>query len=85
MFADGFPAWEESPDNYIGVEASYVKKQIDSKTPGVIIDSRPKRSKYDKGHIPTAVSIPDSEFDKLKGTLPQDKNIPLIFYCEGFT
>jgi rhodanese-related sulfurtransferase len=85
VFADGFPAWEQDPDNYIGVEASYVKKQIDSKAPVVIIDSRPKRSKYDKGHIPTAISIPDSEFDALKGTLPQDKNTPLIFYCEGFT
>lgn len=85
VFADGFPAWEQDPDNYICVEASYVKKQLDGKAPVVIIDSRPKRAKYDKGHIPTAISIPDSEFDALQGTLPQDKNTPLIFYCEGFT
>ena len=85
VFADGFPAWEEVPSNYICVEASYVKKQIDSKAPVAIIDSRPKRPKYDKGHIPGAISIPDTEFEALKGNLPQDKNMPLIFYCEGFT
>lgn len=28
----------------------------------MIIDARPKRSKYDKGRIPMAVSIPDSQF-----------------------
>jgi rhodanese-related sulfurtransferase len=85
VFADGFPGWESVPTNYIAVEASYVKKQIDSKASVVIIDSRPKRAKYDKGHIPGAISIPDSEFEALKGTLPQDKNTPLVFYCEGYT
>jgi len=51
----------------------------------VIIDSRPKRPKYDKGHIPGAISMPDSKFDELKGDLPADKSIPLIFYCGGYT
>jgi rhodanese-related sulfurtransferase len=85
VFADGFPGWEDSPGNYICVEASYVKKQIDNKAPVALIDSRPKRAKYDKGHIPGAISIPDSQFDELKRNLPQDKNISLIFYCEGYT
>lgn len=85
VFANGFPAWKKDPDNYYCVEASYVKKQIDSKANLVIVDSRPKRPKYDKGHIPTAISIPDSKFDKLKGNLPQDKNTSLIFYCGGYT
>lgn len=51
----------------------------------VIIDSRPFKPKYIKGHIPTAVSIPDTQFDKLKDKLPQDKNSLLIFYCGGYT
>ncbi|MDF1591976.1 MAG: rhodanese-like domain-containing protein [Desulfobacterales bacterium] len=61
-----------------------MKKLIDTKADMVLVDSRPKRSMYDKGHIPTAISIPDSEFDKLKDQLPQDKEKQLIFYCEGF-
>ncbi len=49
-----------------------------------MIDSRPKRKKYDKGHIPTAISIPDMQFDKFKNQLPADKEKMLVFYCGGF-
>ena len=48
-----------------------------------MVDSRPKRKKYDKGHIPTAISIPDSQFDKLKDQLPDNKGKTLVFYCGG--
>jgi hypothetical protein len=51
----------------------------------MIIDSRPYKPKYAKGHIPTAVSIPDSQFDKMTDKLPADKNATLIFYCGGPT
>jgi len=51
----------------------------------MIIDSRPLRPKYVKGHIPTAVNIPDSQFEKMTDKLPQDKNTLLIFYCGGPT
>ncbi len=51
----------------------------------MIIDSRPYKPKYANGHIPTAVSIPHSQFDKLADKLPQDKNTLLIFYCQGPT
>ena len=51
----------------------------------MIIDSRPKRAKYDKGHIPGAVNIPDSSFDKMTAQLPASKDALLIFYCQGPT
>ena len=51
----------------------------------MIIDSRPYKPKYANGHIPTAVSIPDSQFEKLTDRLPEDKNTLLIFYCGGPT
>ena len=51
----------------------------------MILDSRPYKPKYIKGHIPTAVSLPDSQFDKMTDKLPQDKNALLIFYCGGPT
>ena len=77
--------WKKTAGNYYAVEAGYVKKKIDDKVGVVIVDSRPKRPKYVKGHIPGAISLPDSQFDKLKGNLPTDKSIPLIFYCGGYT
>jgi len=51
----------------------------------MIIDSRPYKPKYVNGHIPTAVNIPDSQFDKFVDKLPEDKNALLIFYCGGST
>jgi rhodanese-related sulfurtransferase len=49
----------------------------------MLIDARPYKPKYIKGHIPMAVSIPDSQFDKMTDRLPADKNSLLIYYCGG--
>ncbi len=65
------------------VEAPFVKEVVDGDQLGVVIDSRPKRKKYNEGHIPGALSIPDTQFDKLKGLLPADKDALVVFYCGG--
>jgi hypothetical protein len=69
------------------VDVDFVMQQIKVPMPqdAMIIDARPKRAKYDKGHIPMAVSIPDSKFDKMTDQLPKEKNALLIFYCGGPT
>jgi hypothetical protein len=69
------------------VDVDFVKKHVKIPAPeGVmIVDSRPFKPKYYKGHIPTALSIPDSQFDKMQEQLPKDKNALLIFYCGGPT
>ncbi len=84
VYTDGFPGWMKEQGHYPSVSGEYVKKQIDSGTDMLFVDSRPKKTKFDKGHIPGAVSIPDSEFEQMTGQLPQDKNKLLIFYCEGY-
>lgn len=62
-----------------------VPKDYEIKGTTVLIDSRPAARRYDNGHIPTAINIPDSQFEKLAPTLlPTDKATPLIFYCGGF-
>lgn len=67
------------------VSVDFVQQYVKIPKPDnvMIIDSRPYKPKYVKGHIPTAISIPDSQFDKQKDKLPQDKNALLIFYCGG--
>ena len=70
--------------SYAAVSVEYVAAQL-AANETMLVDARPKKAKYDKGHIPSAISIPDSEFDKLKGKLPADKDTPLIFYCGGYT
>jgi rhodanese-related sulfurtransferase len=51
--------------------------------PYMLVDSRPA-NKFLEGAIPTAISIPDSQFEARAGMLPADKNLPLIFYCGGY-
>ena len=69
------------------VDVDFVKQYAKVPQPeGVmVIDSRPYKPKYVDGHIPTAVSIPDSQFDKNVAMLPEDKTTMLIFYCQGPT
>ena len=83
VFAEGFPGWMKVPGHYASVSPQWMKQQIDKGAGLTIVDSRPKRAKYDKGHLPTAVSIPFSQFDKLGHLLPADKSKPVVFYCGG--
>jgi rhodanese-related sulfurtransferase len=82
VYANGYPHWVKQ-GNVGAVTVEYIKKIVagDSKT--VLIDSRPKKRKYDKGHIPGAISLPDTEFEQKSALLPEDKSTPLIFYCGG--
>ncbi|MDP2792608.1 MAG: rhodanese-like domain-containing protein [Sulfurisoma sp.] len=69
------------------VDIDFVKPYVDiPPKPGVLfIDSRPAARQYDPGHIPAAINIPDSQFDKLAADkLPADKAMLLVFYCGGF-
>ena len=72
VFAEGFPAWMKVEGNYASVSVEWVKKQIDTNAEMVLVDSRPKRKKYDKGHIPTAINIPATRLDKMADSLPQE-------------
>lgn len=83
VFAEGYPKWMSDKAHYPAVSAEWVKSQIDKDGGMVLVDSRPKRAKYDKGHIPTAISIPDTYFDDHQDQLPADKNQLLVFYCGG--
>lgn len=67
------------------VDVNFVKQYVKMPKPEnvMLIDSRPKKAKFDKGYIPTAVNIPDSQFAKMTDQLPKDKDALLIFYCQG--
>lgn len=68
------------------VDINYVKPLVKVPHPAgiMLIDSRPYQAKYVQGYIPTALSLPDSDFEKKAAELlPKDKNTTLVFYCEG--
>jgi len=55
----------------------------------LLVDTRPA-ARYHEGHLPTAVSIPDTAIEKEgDAAFPEhvraNKDITLIFYCGGYT
>ncbi|GEM_PF-305103 len=84
VLAGGYSAYIRSPGAYAGISAPYLIQLLSSGRL-MLVDARPRRAKYDKGYIPTAISMPVTEFDQLKGKLPADRTFPLVFYCCGLT
>ena len=81
VYSAGSPDWAAKGTGQ-SVSAAYIKKLLDEKASFMLIDARPKRM-FDKGAIPGAVNISDSEFDQQVAKLPADKATPLIYYCGG--
>ena len=61
-----------------------VKKQIDQPGKVLLVDTRTEEE-YRQAHILTAVNIPPSQFTTIGKHLPQDKSLPIIFYCRGYS
>jgi len=81
VYAEGMPDWK-AKGGLVSVSAAYIKKLMDDKSAYTLVDARPKRV-ADKGMIPTAINISDTEFDKQIDKLPADKSSLLIYYCGG--
>ena len=83
VYAGGFPEWV-AQGKLAAVSLPQLKKLLDEKAPLTLVDARPKERKFDKGHIPGAISLPDAQFDQLAAErLPADKAAALYFYCDG--
>ena len=70
--------------NFPNLTAEEVKKRIDQPGKVLIVDTRPEKE-YRQSHIPTAINIPSSQFKSIRNLLPQDKVMPIIFYCRGYS
>jgi rhodanese-related sulfurtransferase len=82
VYADGMPDWK-AKGGPVSVSSAFIKKLMDDKASYTLIDARPKRV-ADKGMIPTAINISDTDFDKNVDKLPADKAALVIYYCGGF-
>lgn len=81
VYPAGMPDWKEK-GGPVAVSAAHIKKLIDEKAAYALIDARPKRV-AEKGMIPTALNVSDTDFDKQVDKLPADKASQLIYYCGG--
>ena len=81
VYAEGMPDWK-ARGGPISVSAAFIRKLIDEKATYTLIDARPKRV-ADKGMIPSAINISDTDFDRNVDKLPADRAVLLIYYCGG--
>jgi len=65
------------------LSAKQVKELIEQPGKALIVDARTEKE-YRQAHILTAVNIPPEQFTSIGKHLPQDKDMPIIFYCRGY-
>lgn len=82
VYTGGLPDWL-AHGGAMAVGVQHVKQKLEKNEAVILVDSRPA-NKFADGSIPTAISIPDSQFDQRKGMLPADKNMQVFFFCGGF-
>lgn len=68
--------------NVIGFDVFKEYAVIPRRDDVLIVDARPAR-KFNKGHVPGAINVSQSQFDKNVDRLPKDKSTTLIYYCGG--
>ena len=76
-------AWAQN-SSFNNLTAEEVKKRIDQPGKVLIVDARTEKE-YRQAHIPTAINIPPSQYTLIQNHLPQDKSLPIIFYCRGYS
>ena len=64
------------------ITAEELKKLMSATTRLFIVDTR-SEYEYKQGRIPKSVNISEEKFNSLDTLLPQEKDIPLVFYCRG--
>ena len=69
---------------FTNLKAEEVKMRIERPEKLLVVDARTEKE-YGEGHIPTAINIPPSQFTVIRNHLPQDKSLPIIFYCRGYS
>jgi rhodanese-related sulfurtransferase len=76
-------AWAQNY-NFTNLTVEEVKARIERPENVLVVDARTE-GEYRKGHIPTAVNIPPSQYTLIRNYLPQDRSLPIIFYCRGYS
>lgn len=70
--------------DYTAIDAEEFQKMIGAaKTNLVIADTRTDYE-YRAGHIPGSVNLTPDKFSNIQAYLPNDKDIPVVFYCRGY-
>jgi rhodanese-related sulfurtransferase len=76
-------AWAQN-SHMANLTVEAVKQLVDQPGMALLVDARPEEE-YRQAHIPTAINIPPEQFTSIGKHLPQDKSLPIVFYCRGYS
>jgi hypothetical protein len=71
------------PTDIRNITSEELKKMIDGGEKFVLVDTR-SDFEYRRGTIQGAINIPQEKFETIERYLPQDKDLPIIFFCRGY-
>ena len=78
------PKIKVPPEQLIDVKAlTQLVEKGPEKGAYTLVDSRPGAG-FQKGYIPTAISIPFPKMKEMMDKLPKEKDQLVIFYCQGY-
>ena len=80
LYQAGEPEWIKKTYKEVDL---IVAKAAQENNSALIVDARPYKM-FLKESIPGAISIPDTEIDKLIGRFPANKSEKIIVFCGGF-
>lgn len=79
------PAIKVAPEKQISTgEVEKLVSMGPEKGKYTLIDARPPQ-RFQQGTIPTAINIPFAAFDKMKDKLPKEKDVLIVYFCQGVT
>lgn len=80
VYAGGFPEWF-AQGNVVVVGARPLQRMLAAGEVGMVLDVRDQAGAFERGHLPTAISLPAGEFEqRAAAVLPADKRSPLLIY-----
>ncbi len=68
--------------DYPLITTSELKAMMEQKTPFALVDARTEEE-FSEAHIVGSINIPEKKFDEQRSLLPENKENPLVFYCNG--
>ena len=80
VYSAGEPEWGNK--SYLEVGTVVIKSYLENNS-ALLVDARPN-AKFMQETILGSISIPDTEFDKLVGRFPINKDEKIVTFCAGF-
>jgi predicted sulfurtransferase len=82
-----FPSAYAQQTQFKTIGADALKAMMARNASMVVVDVRTEQE-YAQGHLPGAINVSSQKsqrYEYIAGFLPKDKEMPVVFYCRGYS